>query len=126
MKRIQIPADVRSALQRALVRAGALAGEHHLALGIAEMALGAALLAAGIKSGSLVMGDHVLATRLPSAGAAALGGSAAGLAAIVGGVGVTAMGGAFGVPAIVFIGGAAAVFGSSDSPPWAAARNTPS
>jgi hypothetical protein len=111
MKRIEIPEEVSNVLGRTLERISAFAEEHHVAIGVVEMAAGAALLTAGVKSGQLLMGAHVLATKLPALTSLGLGGTAAGLASMVGGIGVTALGGAFGVPALALIGGAAAVFG---------------
>lgn len=111
MKRFELPPSVQSALKRAVEQASAFADEHRLAVGIVEMAAGAALLSSGVATGRLVIGTHLLATKLPALGGAGLAGVAATAASVVGSIGVTAMGGAFGVPAIVLLGGAAAVGG---------------
>jgi hypothetical protein len=110
MKRIEVPDEVSAVLAQALGRMSAFAEEHQIAIGIVEIAAGAALLSAGVQSGELLMGVHVLATKLPVRAGLGLGATGAGVASMVGGIGVAAMGGAFGVPALALVGGAAAVF----------------
>ncbi len=90
--------------------------EHQTALGVAEMALGAALLTAGWKNGALQMGVDFVAHKLNPGWAAELTGASGvgigGLAGyIIGNIGVTAMGTGFAIPALALAGGAALVFG---------------
>jgi hypothetical protein len=90
--------------------------EHQTALGVTEMALGAALLTAGWKNGALQMGVDFVAHKLNPGWAAELTGAGGvgigGLAGyIIGNIGVTAMGTGFAIPALALAGGAALVFG---------------
>lgn len=86
-------------------------------LGVVQVAVGAALVALGVKTGAIEMGSALLATHTPivnigsivgAAGAGAGGGWAG---AILGGIGVAAGGTAIGIPAALVAGGAACVFG---------------
>lgn len=90
--------------------------EHQTALGVGEMALGAALLTAGWQNGALQMGVDFVVHKLNQGWAAELtGAGAGGLAAlaanIVGNIGVVGMGGYMAIPALALAGGAALVFG---------------
>lgn len=85
--------------------------------GVAQMAMGAALVSAGVKCGAIEIGAALLATEVPivnSGGAAGfLGGAVTGgwVGAVLGGIGVAAGGGAIGIPAALVAGGAAVVMG---------------
>lgn len=94
---VQRLSDLRAAAER-------FTAKHALAVGVAEMAFGGAILAWGLKAGALDMGMHVLATALPTAGAAAGGAAGLGLS-VVGSIGVAAMGTAFCVPGAVLVAG---------------------
>lgn len=93
------------------------AKENQVVVGVAEMALGAGLITWGVRNGLIDMGSQLVATQLggPSAEAivGALGGVGLGAVAgsILGSIGITAMGGAIGIPAAVVIGGSASILG---------------
>jgi hypothetical protein len=108
--KIELPSDAIQAIARNIAKATALAKEHQMAIGIAEMALGAGILYAGVQSGAVVLGTQILATAMPAALAGTGGSIGAAAASLVGSIGVAAMGTAFGVPALVVTAGAAGVF----------------
>jgi hypothetical protein len=89
--------------------------EHQWQIGAAEMALGAALLAAGYEHGAIQMGvDFVVHKLAPGWTAEIVGGASSlmGLATyFVGNVGIVAMGTAFCLPALALAGGATLVLG---------------
>lgn len=100
-----------------LERCKAWASTHQAEVGVAEMAMGAALLAWGVSSGHVLMGDHVVASKLAGVGAkiGAAGGAAFGAtmaATLLQGLfvgGVALVQGVVAVPAAVLIGGSALV-----------------
>ncbi|KRC28748.1 hypothetical protein ASE28_17400 [Acidovorax sp. Root219] len=102
----------RDAINLAIVKARQLAQEHPVELGVIEMGMGAALLAVGVNTGLILVGTDVVASALPSFGAA--GGAALGVIAAkyIGSIGVAAMGTAIAVPASILTVGAATVFAS--------------
>lgn len=108
--KVELPSDAIQAIARNIAKATALAKEHQMATGLAEMALGSGILYAGVQSGAGVLGAQILATAMPAAGAATGGSIGAAAASLVGSIGVAAMGTAFGVPALVVTAGAAGVF----------------
>lgn len=108
--KIELPSDAIQAIARNIAKATALAKEHQMAIGLAEMALGAGILYAGVQSGAVVLGTQILATAMPAALAGTGGSIGAAAASLVGSIGVAAMGTAFGVPALVVTAGAAGVF----------------
>ena len=89
--------------------------KHQCALGVTEMALGAALLAAGWQYGDLQMGVDFVVHKLSPGWAAEISGGVSGVAGLatylVGNIGVAAAGGAFCIPALALAGGAALVLG---------------
>lgn len=89
--------------------------KHQWQLGVAEMALGAALLTAGWQNGAIQMGKDFVVHKMSPGWAAEITGGASALAGLatyfVGNVGVAALGGAFCIPALAIAGGAALVFG---------------
>ena len=97
------------------------ADAHKMEIGIAEMALGGAMITYGVNTGAIKMGVDLVASltgkyryipRAAGAVSGVAGGSAACLASmILGGVGVAAAGGAVAVPAAIICGGAAFVCG---------------
>lgn len=90
-----------------------ICAENQWAVGVGEMALGAAVIAWGVQSGHIQMGADVVATKLSEAGlvGAATGSSIAGIgASILGSIGVAGAS-TFAIPAIALIGGGAAIFG---------------
>ena len=90
---------------------------HPWQVGLAEMALGAGLIAAGVESGAIEMGRDLVAAVLDKGTTAGLlgaaGGSFMGLlpGAIVKGVGVAALGTAISVPAVLLMGGGGLLLG---------------
>jgi hypothetical protein len=83
---------------------------HQWAVGVGEMALGAAVITWGIQTGNIQMGSQVVGSQWSHIGAetgAGIGGVAASL---IGSIGVAAMGSAVAIPAIALIGGGAAIF----------------
>ncbi|WP_274644868.1 hypothetical protein [Pseudomonas serbica] len=91
--------------------------ENQVALGVGEMAAGASLIAIGVSSGAIELGNALVGTSTPLINSEALAGSAAGLGLgawagyILGSIGVAAGGTAIGIPAILVIAGASAIFG---------------
>ncbi|MGJ7918235.1 hypothetical protein ACI48D_22545 [Massilia sp. LXY-6] len=120
MSEIVLRAADRSALERALDSCKQWAAQHQAEVGVAEIALGAAIVSWGVMNGQIVLGQHLAGSRLADiSGLTGLGIGAAGSAALamtllkgvfVGGVGMVA--GITCVPAIVIIGGGAAILGS--------------
>jgi hypothetical protein len=89
--------------------------KHQWQIGVAEMALGAAQLAAGWQNGALQMGVDFVVHKLNPGWASEIAGGASGLVGLatyfVGNVGIAALGGAFCLPALAIAGGAALVLG---------------
>jgi len=103
-------------LRRLRQLAVAWSSDHQVAIGVTEMALGAALVAAGCSNGSIQMGvDYVVHKLNPSWYPEIVGGGASGVLGLatyfLGNVGVAAMGTALCIPALALAGGAAVVFG---------------
>jgi hypothetical protein len=103
----------KRAFSKAAEYAKKLCAENQWAVGVGEMALGAAVLAWGVQSGHIHMGTDVAGTKLSDGGlfGATAGTSLGGIgASILGSIGVA---GAvtFGIPALALIGGGAAIFG---------------
>lgn len=92
------------------------ASKHQVAIGVAEIALGAAAITWGINTGAIEYGKDIVATlsgdagRITGLASAGVGGF---LGSMLGSIGVVACGGAIGIPAALVIGGAAWVFGAS-------------
>ncbi len=96
------------------------ADQNALAIGLAEMTLGAGLIAWGVQNGFIEMGTQLVATHLMDeklngfnmesiVGTAAGAGLGALAGKIIGSIGLAAMGGAIGIPAALVIGGCSAV-----------------
>lgn len=91
--------------------------EHKWQVGLAEIALGAGLVAAGVQTGVIEMGAELVASVLDDGSTAGLlGGTGGAMAGVLPGlilknIGVTALGGAIGVPAIALMGGGALLLG---------------
>jgi len=92
---------------------------HQWAVGVAEMAAGAAIIATGVQLGHIHIGSDVMGSELDGVGSESLdgaalgGGSAAVAAAILGSIGVVGAGGAIAIPAWLLISGGAAIFGAA-------------
>lgn len=120
MSEIVLRAVDRSALERALDRCKQWAAQHQAEVGVAEIALGAAIVSWGVINGQIVLGQDLAGSQLADiSGLTGLGVGAVGSAALamtllkgvfVGGVGMVA--GVTCVPALVIIGGGAAILGS--------------
>ena len=117
MNEIVLSDDDKSAWRRFQERSKTWCFVHQAEIGVAEMALGAALLAWGVSNGQVLMGEHVVASNLSdiggAAGAAVGGMAGAGFAAtlltglFVGGV--VFVQGTVAVPAQVLVGGGALI-----------------
>ena len=113
MNEIVLRAVDKSGFERALELCKTWSVEHQAEVGVAEMALGAAIVSWGVMNGHIAMGQDVVASKLADIGGlAGLGIGAAGAAAIaatilkgvfVGGVGMVA--GVTCIPALAIIGG---------------------
>ena len=93
------------------------AEKHQVAIGVAEMAVGAAALAYGVNTGAIEMGRDFVATATAKNWGGAIGtslglGLGAGWWTLVGGIGLAAGGGAVGIPAAIIVGGPALVLGA--------------
>ncbi len=114
---IPVPVDGRRSFENIFAYVEDWCKTHPWQVGVAEMSVGAALIAAGLQSGALQMGSDVVAcTFSDEVTARALSGVAGtvlgGLPGLVlGNIGVVAAGGAVGLPAILLIGGGALVLG---------------
>ncbi len=111
MNEITLYQPEQSAFRKARNFCAAWSKDHQLEIGLAEMALGAAAIAWGVKTGVIQMGVDVVAGKLAGGAAGAglgiLGGK------LIGGIGVAGMGGAIAVPAVVLGLGGAAVLGAA-------------
>lgn len=86
---------------------------HQWAVGVGEMALGAAVITWGLQTGNIDMGSQVVGSQWSDGGifGAASGAGIGGIAAsFIGSIGITAMGAAVGIPAVALIAGGAAIF----------------
>lgn len=106
-----------SGLQKLQVSINAWCSEHQVAIGVGEMAVGASLIALGVSTGVIELGNALVATSTPLTNSEALIGASTGLGLgawaghLLGAIGLAAGGTAFGIPAVVVIAGAAAIFG---------------
>jgi hypothetical protein len=94
------------------------ASENQWAVGLAEMALGAAAIHSSLQLGLIQMGSHIVASASALNAAAAIGGTASmsvGWVAgsVVGSIGIAAMGSAIAVPGSLLAMGGAAIFGAA-------------
>lgn len=89
---------------------------HQKEIGLCEIAVGAALVTAGIQSGAIEVGVQLVANVLENSNTAEFLGAGSGIAGILpgfisGNVGIAALGTAVSAPAILLMGGGALVFG---------------
>lgn len=89
---------------------------HQKEIGLCEIAVGAALVTAGIQSGAIEVGVQLVASVLENSNTAEFLGAGSGITGllpglIAGNVGIAAMGTAISAPAILLMGGGALVFG---------------
>ena len=88
---------------------------HQAEVGLAEMALGASIIAMGVHTGQIHFGDALVATKLSDAGmfGGGVGGGLAGIgASLLGSIGVAGSV-TFGIPALVLAGGGMLIFGAA-------------
>jgi hypothetical protein len=92
---------------------------HRWAVGVGEMAVGAAIIATGVQLGHIHIGSDVLGTELDGTSSESIGGGVLGAgtatvaAAILGSIGVVGGGGAVAIPAWLLISGGSAIFGTA-------------
>lgn len=114
---IRIPRRTWKGLQALQTSITAWCDEHQVALGVGEMAAGAGLIAFGVSTGAIELGSMLVATHAPIVNAQALAGSLGGagaggwVGAILGSMGVAAAGTAIGIPGLLVVAGASAIFG---------------
>lgn len=107
----------RNGFAAALQSATRWAEQHGWQVGVAEIAIGGAMLAVGIESGAIELGHQLVVSVLEDGQAEGLFGGAVGSALgalpglVVKSIGVAAMGTAISVPALVLVGGGALVMG---------------
>lgn len=113
---ITIPHALDHKIQRLSAIISTWCAEHQVALGVGEMAAGAAMVALGVKSGAIEIGANLLVTHTPLMNAGGLAGAIAGavtgswVGSTLGAIGIAAAGTAIGIPAAVVIGGSAGIF----------------
>lgn len=106
--------EAESGFFSAMAHVKAWCGQHQWQVGVAEMALGAGMIAAGLQSGAIQMGADVV---LSAGGTTGLFGAGSGAALgalsghLLGNIGVVALGGAFAVPAVALMGGGSLILG---------------
>lgn len=116
-KMFEIPMNEpdKRGFQKALDYSKTWCAEHQWAVGVGEMALGAAVIAWGLQSGHIHMGTDVVATQLSDGGIIG-GATGAGLGGIGGSIlGSIGVAGAFtfGIPALALAGGGALILGAA-------------
>ena len=114
MSEFHLNGEAGNGFAKALDYARTWCAQHQWQLGVAEMALGAGMIAAGLQTGVLQVGADVVlsagdTSNLFGAGSGAGLGVMAGY--LLGNIGVVAMGGAIAVPAIALMGGGALLLG---------------
>lgn len=110
----------KSAFERAIEKCRNWSTDHQAEIGVAEMALGAAVLSWGVMNGHIQMGSHVVGSKLADIGGLAglgAGGvmSAAIAATFLKGVfvgGVATIAGVTAIPAVALIGGGSLILGA--------------
>jgi hypothetical protein len=118
LKKIELCDQDQASFVKALNYAKEWCSTHQWEVGAAEMALGAAAIAWSLQNGTAEMGRDLVASAFADDMLGAKAGSAVGAgigvigSAVLGSVGVTALGGAIGVPAILLMGGGALLLGS--------------
>lgn len=114
---IELPVDDGQRIKQIIDHVSAWCAAHQWEVGVAEMAAGAALVAAGLQSGAVQMAVDVVISTLSDELTARFYGGLAGssigaLAAhLLGNIGIAAVGTAIAIPAVVLMGGGALVLG---------------
>jgi hypothetical protein len=114
---INLDNDAQTGLEKVMHQIREWNAEHKVPVAVAQMALGASLIALGVQSGAIEIGASLLPVQTPviNAGgttgltARVIAGSWAG--SLLGGIGIAAAGSAIGIPAALVAGGAACVLG---------------
>lgn len=114
---LALPEDDVDRFGAALKHVQEWCAEHQWQVGVAEMAVGAALVAAGLQTGALQMGADVVVTtfsedltaRFFGGGAGTVLGALPGF--VLGNIGVAAVGGAIAIPALLLMGGGSLILG---------------
>ena len=117
MTKFRLQGQAASGFARARDYVNAWCAQHQWQTGVAQMALGAGIIAVGLKTGALQMGADVViiafgketTTTLLAAGAGAALGTLPGF--LLSNIGVAALGTAIGVPALALMGGGALILG---------------
>ena len=114
MHQIVLHAGDKRPFNKALEFARGWCAKHQVLVGVGEMALGATLIAWGMKTGAISLGVDVVASGI-SGGALFGAGAGAGAGAlagnIIGAIGVVPLGG-IAIPAIAMVAGGVAIFGA--------------
>ena len=111
MKEFYLQGEAKSGFARAIDYVNVWCSQHQWQVGVAEMSLGAGILAAGLQTGALQIGVDVVLTAFAKGTTAKLFGAGAGAALgllpgfLLGNIGVVAMGAPLGVPALALMGG---------------------
>ncbi len=117
MNLIELPDTDKSAFRKALDKIQTYVDQHRWQFGAAEMAIGAALVAWGIESGAITMGQQLVASVFESGETEGILGASTGAALgvlpglVLKSIGIAALGTAVSVPALVLMGGGALVMG---------------
>ncbi len=118
MREIALSSQDKGAFARAFRYAKEWCSAHQWEVGAAEMALGAAAIAWSVQNGAIEMGRDLVASgfadELLGAKVGSTVGAGIGLigSAVLGSIGVTALGGAVGIPALLLMGGGSLLLGS--------------
>ena len=115
-KNVVFSDSAKEGLLKAKEHAAAWCAERPVTVGVAEMALGAALITLGVKSGAIEMGQDLVASVLSSEQNLAFIGGTAGSAmgaagGLLGNIGVVGAGFALSVPALALAGSGALLLG---------------
>ncbi|HPW30132.1 MAG TPA: hypothetical protein PLL01_12140, partial [Rhodoferax sp.] len=108
--------DNRKGFDTLFAHARDWSSKHQKAIGLCEIAVGVALVTAGIQSGAVEVGVQIVANVLENEKTAEYLGAGSGIfgmlpGLIAGNIGITAMGTAFAVPALLLMGGGGLIFG---------------
>ena len=118
MKEIMMGENEKRAFNQAIEYANDWCRNHQWEIGVAEMALGAGVIALGVQNGAIEMGRDIVGSATSSfnlgnkAGAAVGGGIGLVAGAVIGGIGIATGGVAVGIPTALVVGGGALLLGS--------------
>lgn len=115
MRKVEFSEKDKRGFEKAFSHCNKWSLEHQAEIGLAEMALGAALVAFGVQVGEINFGTDLVATKFSDGGT--IGG---GVGAGIGAIGATLLGSigvagafTFGIPAIVLAGGGILILGAA-------------